>query len=238
MTLVGADILRREDLPLLTGRGRYVADVRLPGELSARVVRSPFAHGVLRGVDVDAALALPGVEAVLTAADLPDVRIPIRLPFAATPEAERVLQPPLARDRVRYVGEPVALVVASDPYVAEDAAELVLVDVEELPPVLDLVAADAADAIHPQFGSNRVNRIPVRHGDVEAAFAAAAVVVRERLSVHRHMSAPMETRGLVADYDSSTGRLTIWGAARSSTSTARHSPDCSTCPPSRCACWR
>src|SRR5207247_489191 len=102
MSLVGADLLRREDLPLLTG--------------AARVVRSPLAHAVLEGVDTAAARALAGVEAVLTATDLPDVRIPIRLPFAATPNANRVLQPPLARDRARYVGEPVAVVLAEDPY--------------------------------------------------------------------------------------------------------------------------
>jgi carbon-monoxide dehydrogenase large subunit len=206
--------LRREDLPLVTGAGRYVADVALPGQLHARVVRSPLAHGLLGVVDIAAALALPGVQAVLTAADIPDVRIPIRLPFATTPNANLVLQPPLARDRVHYVGEPIAVVLADDPYVAEDAAELVRVDVDELPAVLDPIAAEAAAPIHPELGSNLIDRIPVRHGDVEAAFADAAVVVRERLAVQRQTASPLETRGLVAEYDAAEDRLTLWGAAK------------------------
>ena len=214
MRALGADLLRREDLPLLTGAGRFVADVTLPGQLWARVVRSPVAHGLLLSVDADEARRLPGVEAVLTAADVPDVRLPIRFPLAETPEATRALQPPLARDRVRYVGEPVALVVAADAYVAEDAAELVLLDVDELPPVLELSEAEAAPPIHHELASNVVNRVPVRHGDVEAAFASAAVVLRERLAVQRLTAAPMETRGLVADFDAGSGRLMLWGAAK------------------------
>lgn len=216
MTAVGQDLLRREDMPLLTGGSRFVADVDRPGQLYARVVRSPFAHGALRGVEVAAIREHPDVVAVFTATDLPDVRIPIRLPFAETPEANTVLQPPLARDRVRYVGEPVALVVARDPYAAEDAAELVFPDVEELDALIDPVAAaeDGTPLIHPELGSNVVNWLPMRHGDVDAAFAEADVVVRERLTVHRHTASPLETRGLVAEWDEDAKRLTLWGAAK------------------------
>ena len=201
-------------MPLLTGAGRFIADVTPPGQLWARVVRSLVAHGELHGIDLDAAAATPGVEAVLTAADLPDVRLPIRFPLAETLRANTVLQPPLARDRVRYVGEPVALVIATDPYVAEDAAELVLPDIEELPPVLELTTAEAAVPLHAALGSNLVERVPVQHGDVESVFATADVVIAERLAVHRLTAAPLETRGLVAEYDAALDRLTLWGATK------------------------
>src|SRR5439155_3166231 len=214
MSFVGSDILRREDVPLLTGAGCFIADVTLPGQLWARVVRSLVAHGELHGIDLDAAAATPGVEAVLTAADLPDVRLPIRFPLAETSRANTVLQRPLARDRVRYVGEPVALIIATDPYVAEDAAELVFPDIEELPPVLELTTAEAAVPLHAALGSNLVERVPVQHGDVEAVFAGADVVVAERLAVHRLTAAPLETRGLVAEYDAALDRLTLWGATK------------------------
>ncbi|HWT23037.1 MAG TPA: xanthine dehydrogenase family protein molybdopterin-binding subunit, partial [Solirubrobacteraceae bacterium] len=122
--------LRREDDRLLRGRGHFVDDVDRPGQLWMRVVRSPVAHGRLRGVDTEAARALEGVRAVLTADDVPGLPvIPLRLgPFEG--DLEPYLQSPLARERVRYVGEPVAVVCAEDPYLAEDAAELVHVDVD------------------------------------------------------------------------------------------------------------
>ncbi|HKP17007.1 MAG TPA: xanthine dehydrogenase family protein molybdopterin-binding subunit [Gaiellaceae bacterium] len=214
ITLVGSDVPRREDLPLLTGAGCFVGDLDLPGQLWARVVRSPVAHGRITRLDVEAARAAPGVAAVLTAADLPDVRLPIRLPFAETPEAVRALQPPLARDVVRYVGEPIALVVAADPYAAEDAAELVFPELDELPPVLDLAAAEEAEPIHAGLGSNLVNRLGVRHGDVDAAFAAADLVVAERLELPRLTAVPLETRGVVAEYSAEDDRLTLWGATK------------------------
>ena len=150
-----------------------------------------MAHARLAGVDTTAARALPGVVAVLLAADVPDGLVPIRLVFAATPEAESVLQPLLARDVVRYVGEPVALVLADDPWIAEDAAELVELDLDPLP-----VAADPVTAA--ELEANVVNSIPTRFGDVAEASAGAAVRIRRRLSVQRHTGVPMETRGLVA----------------------------------------
>jgi carbon-monoxide dehydrogenase large subunit len=214
MGVVGLDVLRREDLPLITGAGRFVADVTLPGQLWARVVRSHVAHGELRGIDVDDAAAMPGVVAVLTAADVPDVRLPIRFPLAETPEANAVLQAPLARHRVRYVGEPIALVVALDPYIASSAAELVLADIEELSAVLDLATAETAAPVHAALGSNLVNRVSVRHGDIEAVFASADVVISERLAVQRLTAAPLETRGLVAEFDDAAERLTLWGATK------------------------
>lgn len=214
--LVGADVERLADLPLLTGAARYVADVHRDGEVHARIVRSQVAHARIAGIDTADAAAMPGVLAVITADDLPDVRIPIRLPLADTPRARRVLQPPLARGVVRYVGEPIAVVVATDPYLAEDAAELVDVDLDELDVVADLAtAADpGAPVLHPELGDNVVSSYPLRHGDVDAAFARADVVVRERLRMHRHTAVPMETRGAIAEADPATGRLTLWGGAK------------------------
>jgi aerobic carbon-monoxide dehydrogenase large subunit len=218
VSAVGSSADRARDLALLTGRARFVADVDLPGQLHARLARSPVARARLAGVGTEAALASNGVVAVVTAEDVPDVRIPIRLPFAATPNAERALQPLLARDAVRYVGEPVAVVVAEDPWLAEDAAELVVLDLEygDERAAVDAHAAAAEDAplVCEALRSNVVDAFPIAFGDVEAAFAEADVVVRRRLHVGRHTAVPMETRGLVAEHDAARGRLTVWGAAK------------------------
>ena len=218
MSVVGSSVSRVRDLALVTGRARFVGDVERPGQLHARVVRSPLARAVLSGVRTEAALARKGVVAVVTALDVPDVRIPVRVEFAATPNVEKVLQPLLARDEVRYVGEPVAVVVADDPWIAEDAAELVELDLDygtESVAVDPVVAAAAgAPLVHAALGSNVVEVLPMTFGDVEGAYAGADVVVRRRLTVGRHTAVPMETRGLVAEYDQVTGRLTVWGAAK------------------------
>jgi carbon-monoxide dehydrogenase large subunit len=218
VSVVGSSVGRARDADLLTGRGRFVADVDRPGQLYARVLRSPLARATLGGVNAEAALARDGVVAVVTAQDVPDVRIPVRTVFAATPNTERVLQPLLARDVVRYVGEPVAVVVAEDPWLAEDAAELVELDLEyasdgvATDPVT--AAEDGAPLVHPELGTNVVDVLPMMFGDVERAFAEADVVVRKRLVVGRHTGVPLETRGLVAEHDPATGRLTVWGAAK------------------------
>lgn len=217
MSAVGASVDRARDLALVTGRARFVADVDRPGQLFARVVRSPLARAALTEIRTEAALARKGVVTIVTAQDVPDVRIPIRLPFAATPNAERVLQPLLAGDTVRYVGEPVAVVVAEDPWLAEDAAELVELELGfGLEAAVDLVAAASEDAplVHPDLGSNLIEVLTTAFGDVEQAFDEADMVVRRRLTVGRHTAVPMETRGLVAEYDRAPGRLTVWGAAK------------------------
>ena len=214
--LIGSPVPRRKNRELLTGAATYVADIRLEGQVYARVVRSSSAHARVLGVNTSEARQVPGVVAVITADDIGDVRIPIRLPFAESPEANTVLQAPLAKDVVRYVGEPVAVVVATDPYVAEDAAELVFVDLDELDPVLDISTAGepSRPLVHEASGSNTINRLAYRYGDTDAAFAQADVVVRRRLRVHRLAAAPMETRGLVVDYDPASGVLTVWGGAK------------------------
>ncbi|HET8672956.1 MAG TPA: xanthine dehydrogenase family protein molybdopterin-binding subunit [Thermoleophilaceae bacterium] len=211
---VGRSIPRVEDHRLLTGTGCYAADFERAGQLYAHVVRSDVSHGIVNGIDVSAAEGRPGVVRVITARDLPAVNVPIRL--FPTPNAERALQAPLARDRVRYVGDPVAVVVATSPYVAEDAAEDVRLDLEPLAPVLDSLAAGASDAelLNPEIGTNVIDRVEVRHGSgLDELIASAPVVVRQRFRVQRHGAVPMETRCLLAEWDDAEG-LTVWGAAK------------------------
>lgn len=212
MSQVGSRVPRLEDPRLLTGRGTFADDVDRPGQLHLRVVRSTVAHGRLAGVDTTAAAALPGVVAVLEGAELDLPPIPVRL----SPDRSRLepyLQPVLARDRVRYVGEPVAAVVARDPYLAEDAAELVVVSYEELGPVLDAELATAPGAPELFDGqSNEVAELAMSFGDAEAAFASAAHVVSVDVAVGRQTAVPIETRGLVAEW--SGGDLEVWGATK------------------------
>jgi len=214
MSAVGRSVRRLEDPRLLRGAGRFVDDVDRPGQVWMRVVRSSSAHGRLLGVDADAARELPGVRAVLTAADLQPVpRIPVRLgPFDEP--LDDFLQPVLAAGAVRYVGEPVAVVVADDPYVAEDAAELVVAELEPLPVVLDAARAVADDAPALHGAGNEVTTLVRAYGDVDDAFQRAAHVIEVEVDVGRHTAVPLETRGLVADYDATLDRLVLWGATK------------------------
>lgn len=210
---VGRSILRLEDDRLLRGSGTFVDDVDVPGQLWLRIVRSQLAHARIVRVDATAARSAPGVVAVLTGEDVADVEpIPLRLDWPGY-ELEPFLQPVLAREHVRYVGEPVAVVVAQTPYAAEDAAELVDVELEPLPVVLDAREgiADGAPALR-EGRTNEVVLMQKGYGDVNAAFRNAAHVVRAEFTTGRHTGVPMETRGLVADYDPGRGRMTIWGA--------------------------
>jgi carbon-monoxide dehydrogenase large subunit/6-hydroxypseudooxynicotine dehydrogenase subunit gamma len=202
---IGLRSPRKEDHRLLVGGGRFGADVELPRAVHVRIVRSSIAAGDLVKVDVTEARALPAVVDVLTAADLPaDLRIPVRLTVQGLDLTDH-LQPVLARDVVRYVGEPVAVVVAEDPYVAEDAAELVQIEIEERDVLLDV---DEASPEHV------VADFRLGFGDVEAAFAAAEHVVSLDFTVGRHTAVPMETRALVVDYAGPTGELEIFGATK------------------------
>lgn len=210
---VGRAVPRSEDLRFVTGRGRYIDDLKFPGMLHAVVVRSTHAHARLLGIDAAAALAVPGVAAVLTFADIAAHAAPIPVRTGPLEGTERYLQRPLAEDRVRYVGEPVALVVACDRYVAEDAAELVAVDYEPLPAVVDVAAARAdRTLLFPEAGTNRSCTYHVGLGDVGAAFARADYVRTETFRCQRHGAVPMETRGLVClERD---GKLEVWGATK------------------------
>ena len=156
-----------------------------------------------------------GVVAVFTGEDLPNALIPVRL--FPTENAERALQPPLARERTRYVGDPIAVVVAEDPYLAEDAAADVFVDIEPLEPLLDPLAAlgGAGEPLHDGLESNLIDTKTAKKGpSVDAAFEGAAAVVSERFHIHRHGAVPLEPRGLLAEFEPDTRRLTTWGAAK------------------------
>jgi aerobic carbon-monoxide dehydrogenase large subunit len=213
----GRSVLRKEDHRLLTGRGKYAADFRLPGMLHAAVLRSPHPHARLGAIRAKAALALPGVVAVVTAEDLgPIGRIPVRLGQRPSATAVACLQPPLARDKVRYVGEPVAVVLAESRYLAEDALELMEVDYDPLPTVADARRAveRGSPVLHEVIAGNIVDTLATRKGDAPAVLAAARHRVHERFAVQRHTGVPMETRGLTAAHDPGSGVLRLWGVAK------------------------
>ncbi|MFW6088953.1 MAG: molybdopterin cofactor-binding domain-containing protein [Gemmatimonadota bacterium] len=214
--LLGAAPRRNEDERLLTGTALFVDDVSLDGMLHVAFVRSAHAHGRLRGVDLSAALGHAGVVAAWTAEDLGDYWAPGPL-LVPPPPIERLTfrsatQVPLARDRVRHVGEPIAMIVARSRYEAEDAVELVEVDVEPLPPVArtEDALAEGAARIHEQFDSNLAAHVVQSKGDYEKAASGAALRVRRRFRLDRGASAPIENRGVVAHWDARAGELTVW----------------------------
>ncbi|MGI8447211.1 MAG: xanthine dehydrogenase family protein molybdopterin-binding subunit, partial [Streptosporangiaceae bacterium] len=211
---IGTSIPRKEDPRLLRGLGRFGADFARPGQLWARVVRSPVAHGRLRSVDTARAAGAEGVVTVVTAASLPPgLAIPVRLQVQDA-DLRAYLQPVLAADTVRYVGEPVAVVVARDPYAAEDAAELVDTDIDEAPAVLDAAAAAAPDAPALFPGGNVAADFALGYGDVAGAFARADAVVEVEVEIGRHGAVPLEPRALLADPDPVTGGLSIFGMTK------------------------
>lgn len=206
---IGRSIPRLEDPALLRGEGRFAADIDRPGQLHMRIVRSPVASAVLREVDCGAAASVPGCVLALSASDIPDLRI---RPRGAEPvEAASFLQPVLARGIVRYAGEPVAVVFSENPAAAEDAANVVRMDLEPHHPVMSALGDPAS---WPGSGNNEATRIVKSYGDVDAAFSAASAIVEVDVSVGRQTGAPMETRGILAEYDPQTGRLRLYGAAK------------------------
>ena len=222
---MGRSIPMREAEPLLRGRGTYVGDLRFPGMLHAAVLRSPHAHASIRAVDASAALAMPGVVRVLTGEDIREAIEPFPPSFEFHPapwlQAIRpVLKGPRARvlalGKVRYVGEPVAIVVAEDRYAAEDALDGIAVDYEEIPPVVDPEAALEPDAvrIHEDADDNVVFHFSIAKGDVERALQDAPRRIEERLHHRRHGGIPMEGRGVVAMAEVKPRRLTVWSSTQ------------------------
>jgi CO/xanthine dehydrogenase Mo-binding subunit len=207
---IGENLRRLEDRPLLLGEGRFADDISFAGQLHMRVVRSPTAHGRIAGIDVQEALAASGVAAIWTGADIADIP-PISFRMTDIGGLERYRQPILAQGIVRYVGEPVAVVFADDPYAAEDAAGLVFIDIEETPALVRAVDPPVLfkDAIDTEAAIIRKG-----YGDLDAAFAAAAHVVTLDLAVGRHSGIPMETRGAVARFNNDLQRLEMYGAAK------------------------
>jgi carbon-monoxide dehydrogenase large subunit len=212
--LVGTPVRRVEDLRLLRGKGRYVDDISRPGQLHAAILRSSVAHGTVRRIDAAAARSLPGVHIVITAADLGE-RVP-EIPVRLFPN-ERMKpfhQPVMAKKKVRFVGEPLAMVVADSAAIAEDALELIDADIEPLPPFTDATSDPERSLLFERAGSNRAFEYKIREGDAAKAFAGAAYTRRERFYVHRHTGITMETRGVVSEWNDAAGTLTSWGAAK------------------------
>jgi carbon-monoxide dehydrogenase large subunit len=205
MMQFGQRVRRREDFSLLTGTGRYVADLVRPDMIAMRVIRSPHAHARITGVDRGAAERHPECVGVLCAADLPP-ELGLLPALDLCLDSAPVQQEVLAREVARYVGQPVAIVLARDAYAAEDLAELVQVAYEPLPAAMDTAAAPL---LYPELGSNRVHETSQWVGDPDAAFASAALVLHEHFSFHRVAASPMETRGAVAEIEADTGRLVL-----------------------------
>jgi aerobic carbon-monoxide dehydrogenase large subunit len=216
----GASVKRSEDPRILTGTGRYVDDIKLPGMLHAAFVRSPLSHARVLSVDVSAARALPGVVAVLTGADTEAMLVPGPDSLAALmgwqgPTPEFTL---LATDKVRLVGDPVAVVIAESRYLAEDGCELVEVEYDDLPPVVN--AAFALDPSSPPLFANLGDNIARPHsrsefGDVPATFENADRIMDFHIDVHRHQNVPMEGRACIASYDAGLGAMTVYSATQS-----------------------
>jgi carbon-monoxide dehydrogenase large subunit len=209
----GTRVARVEDNRLLTGRGTFVDDVTRPGLLHACFVRSPFAHARINGINASAALALPGVHAVFTAADLnPDVKESWHA--VAGKDIPDTPRPPLAEGEVKFVGDPVALVVAENRYVAEDAIELVDVDYEPLPAIADFTRAVGSDVVvHESYPDNVAGGLGGAPPD-EETFSSAAHIVETHVYQQIYAPVPMETRGMVVEWDASSQELTVWASTQ------------------------
>src|SRR5262245_34506894 len=215
MVYTGQSVKRFEDPRLLTGQGTFLDDLKFPDMLTAGVLRSPHAHANITSIDTAAARHLPGVVAVITAEDLEGVVE--SLPTRRETEAEELrppVHPVLARGKVCYVGQPIAIVVAEELALAQDARALIQVEYVPLAPVIDPMEAMQAAAVHQELGTNIALRTLNAGGDVEAAFAQAAHVVRQRYRVQRLAPAPLETRGIVADYQPQDDLLTVWDSTQ------------------------
>jgi aerobic carbon-monoxide dehydrogenase large subunit len=207
---IGQSVERLEDPPLVVGRGEFAGDINFAHQLHMRIARSAHAHGHIVTIDTAAARAVPGVFAVWTSADIADVP-PVDFREGRIPALDPYRQPILAKDFVRYVGEPVAAVFATDPYIAEDAADLIDIEIEELPPVLD---AQTPPFEFSPGHSSEAALIRQGYGDVDAVFRSAPHVVALELAIGRHSGVPLETRGAIGHYDASRGILELRGAAK------------------------
>jgi carbon-monoxide dehydrogenase large subunit len=210
---VGERIKRREDPRLISGLATYVDDVRLPGMLSAVILRSPHAHARINSINIDAARKVPGVVCVLAGAEVNSKIGP--LPCVA-PAEHIPFHPTLAQGKVRYVGEPVAVAVATDPYKAQDALDLIEIDYDPLDAVVDPEKAleDGAPLLHEEFGNNLAIRVEIPNPATDEAIRKADRVIRFRLVNQRLAPIPMEPRGVVAQWNAGSQHLTIWSSTQ------------------------
>ncbi len=211
--LVGSRIKRREDPRMIMGRGTYVDDVQLPRMTYAAILRSPYAHARILSINVDKAKALPGVVAVLTGADLQGQNVPCGWTL---PDMKVAPHPALAIGKVRYTGDAVAVVVAEERYLARDALDLIEVDYEPLPVVVDAEKAiqPGAPQLHDEVPNNTTFVWKVAGGDIDKAFREAEVVVKQRIVNQRLIPNAIEPRGMVAQYNPGSGDLTLWTATQ------------------------
>ena len=212
----GAPVKRNEDKKLLTGQALFIDDVELPGMLHAAFLRSQVAHAKVRRIDVSAALKRPGVVAIYTADDFGAYwqAGPLLVPPPPIPGIVFNVrtQVPLAKEKVRYAGEPLAVVVAESRYIAEDALDDIVVDLETLPAVVDLEAAVTAGAprVHDDLPSNVASHVRQKKGDYRSAAAKADLVLKRRFRYEHGISSPIETRGVVAQWNARAQQMTIW----------------------------
>jgi len=214
-TFIGAPMERREDLRFLRGRGEYVDDVAMPGLLYAVILRSSVAHGRLVSIDASAALKVPGVHSVITGADMPGGPPIIPMRLQPLPEFKPFEQPVIVHDKVRYVGEPIAVILAASVAIGEDALGAIAVEIEDLPAVADWqTAAKNQSVLFEKPGTNRSLVFQARKGDADAVFADAPYTRREYFRTGRHYGLTMEPRGVMATWDDAKTKLTIYGAAK------------------------
>jgi len=212
---IGSPVERREDLRFLRGRGTYVDDLAPDNPLHAVILRSPVAHGRIASIDVSPALQISGVHAVITAKDMADGLPIIPMRLQPLPEFKPFEQPVIARDKVRYVGEPIAVVLASSVAIGEDALEAISIGIEPLGVVTDWEAAARNQfLLFEDPGTNRSLVFRARKGDADAAFGDAAYSRRERLRIGRHYGLTMEPRGIMAEWNAELNKLTVSGAAK------------------------
>jgi carbon-monoxide dehydrogenase large subunit len=212
-TLIGRSVQRAEDLRFLRGAGVFIDDIKRESMLHAVVLRSSVAHGRIRRIGASAARASAGVHAIITAAEIGDPVPTIPLRLANLPEFNGYLQPVIAKDKVRYVGEPVAVVVAESQGLAEDALEQIAIDIDPLPALPHRHAAEnGASLLFEETGSNLAVRYGVALGDADRAFAKADYTRKETFRCHRLTGLPLETRGQIAEWNA--GRLTVFGATK------------------------
>lgn len=214
MSMIGASVRRVEDERFLRGEGRYVADLKIPFAAEAYVVRSPHPHARIKGINLDAARAHKGVVAVIVGADLPPDLPPIPCRIPCHGDMTPFLQYPLAREVVRYVGEPVAVVVAESRAIAEDAAERIEFDWQPLPAIGDTDTARDPGSIQIHAAGNIASQWTFDLGKVDAALAQAKAIIKETISVQRHSAMPLETRGLLAHYDKARRMLEVYGPTK------------------------
>ncbi len=236
---VGSPVERIEDARFLRGRGQFIDDIARDRLLHAVILRSPVAHGRIRSIDARAVLTRPHISAVITAADLGAVIPTIPLRQEVSPAFEPFEQPVIAHAKVRYVGEPVAVVLADSAAAAEDALDAIALDIEPLPAVVDGAAASSGDVLLVEAaGSNVAFTLTGVRGDADAAFEWAPYTRCERFSVQRHGAVPMEPRGLLAEWDLRRAGSRSTARPRSPSSTGGYWRGKWGCRKAPCAWWR